>query len=181
MWFCQDRWKKKMLKKIFRGRIREKTNFFGYKLIGLSARWGNSNEIKILSKMFFSQCLKWKLLSFGLEAKLFFSLNTRKCEVTYLHWMMYLMLLKYLTIQHTVYILSLPTYTYPCTIRRYMSKSQGRRANGIDRVESEGFTEMVPAEFWFLHQFVTNKEFFFFDSIIELLQYDAMGLPLVYV
>ena len=40
---------------------------------------------------------------------------------------MYTMLLTSLTIQHTVYILSLPTYTCPRTIRRYVAKSQGRR------------------------------------------------------
>ena len=43
------------------------------------------------------------------------------------YWMMYTMLLTSLTIQHTVYILSLPTFTCPRTIRRYVAKSQGRR------------------------------------------------------
>ena len=37
------------------------------------------------------------------------------------------MLLTSLTIQHTVYILSLLTYTCFRTIRRYVAKSQGRR------------------------------------------------------
>ena len=39
----------------------------------------------------------------------------------------YTIQLRSITIQHAVYILSLPTYTCPRTIRRYVAKSQGRR------------------------------------------------------
>ena len=58
------------------------------------------------------------------------------------YWMMYTMLLTSLTIQHTVYILSLPTYTSPRTIRIYVAKSQGHRRHvgWYQSSRSEGFT-----------------------------------------